>query len=807
MATNPGTVLAKAYKHKPLSTKTCTRIIEVFPATHSTDNLRCRLVEVELEEAKGSYEAVSYVWGQTDLCCRILVIDNENAENAEIEYSLPITQNLSEVLRRFRHTDNPLGAVNDRVHSDYTSAGPRLLWADGVCINQDSVDEKSHHIAMMTDIYTKAKGVLIWLGHDRKGEEALGSLPLNEFKHDGEYPPYIQNALHLPWFSRRWVIQEAVLNLNTEVYCGEVSRHLIHVGQSTLTLIYSQHAKPPGPRLLKRIEGLDAVCKLFLHKHAGPYKYYELGFTSLMLAFDEYECQDPRDRIFTLATLASDITVKNVTVEWVRQALSREVAGNPTQDLRTWTCHEVYINYEATAAEIYIILAYVLAINGKLGWLFAQASARLSPSNKTSSSHPDLDMLPQWVPNWTVKYHRDPFWLEGNDVRRGPWVNLGSGIGPPMVHCALARFPISSGAFAYRIRTRLGRIFRNQSTGIAEEQTGSFEADRFSPFVVTWKSETFPQDQKPPADVIQWIKRTFQSVWEAQLSELDGELHGGVVKDELADRFCYVLVAGANLYGDKRLDRDYKGAAAELAKLAQAIPAMVFSSDERNSRRLLDILVHTSQFWERIERSKDELLAPIIVKLLKEIIFNDPDISVPGWHYVIQMVSLTMEQRCVFTCDVANPPADASAFDIVGIGPDHLALGDRVFSLPLRRSHFRDGKQFEHPITKEFFQDVACAPLAFQNVWAATYLARPMGGVHVVHSQPVKDGAEPESPKVFQFVGDCFLSTVRWLSPSRGLMPKGWLSYETEDSDEAACQREFGDRYSDFDENGEIYLC
>ncbi|KAF3798035.1 hypothetical protein GCG54_00003938 [Colletotrichum gloeosporioides] len=287
MAKKPDTALLKEYRHKPLSTKTCTRIIEVFPATHSTDILRCRLLEVELEEAKGSYEAVSYVWGQPKFCCQIVVIDNEDAKNAEIEYSLPITQNLSEVLCRFRHTENFQGTVNDRVNSDSASTVPRRLWADGVCIDQGSVEEKSHHIAMMTAIYTKAKGVLVWLGHDKKGEEALRSLTSDADIRDGNDPPCIQNALHLPWFSRRWVVQEAVLNGNTDVYCGAVSKHFYDVGRNALQLMHSQNALTLGPRLLKRAEGLDAVFNLFFYKHFATYSYYEMEFTSLMLAFDE----------------------------------------------------------------------------------------------------------------------------------------------------------------------------------------------------------------------------------------------------------------------------------------------------------------------------------------------------------------------------------------------------------------------------------------------------------------------------------------------------------------------------------------
>lgn len=207
------------------------------------------------------------------------------------------------------------------------------------------------------------------------------------------------------------------------------------------------------------------------------------------------------------------MVVRNVTVEWVHQALATEQSGDSTKDLRTWRYQEAYVNYEATTADIYILFAYALAINGKLGWMLGQASARLSASTGGSTSHPDLDLLPRWVPNWTVKYHPHAFWLEGNDVRWGPWVNLGSAIGPPLVHCALARFLISSGAFAYRIRTRLGRIFLSQSTGTAvENPSKSTEEDRACPFGVTWKNEAFPSDQLTPGDVVQWKRRTFQSI-------------------------------------------------------------------------------------------------------------------------------------------------------------------------------------------------------------------------------------------------------------------------------------------------------
>jgi hypothetical protein len=42
----------------------------------------------------------------------------------------------------------------------------RLLWADGLCINQHDLSEKGHQVQRMGEIFAKAENVLIWLGAD-----------------------------------------------------------------------------------------------------------------------------------------------------------------------------------------------------------------------------------------------------------------------------------------------------------------------------------------------------------------------------------------------------------------------------------------------------------------------------------------------------------------------------------------------------------------------------------------------------------------------------------------------------------------
>lgn len=85
------------------------------------------------------YDAISYVWGTAEASMRVLCNNG----------FLQITPRAYEMLEHLQlHRPVPT----------------RLLWIDAICINQADIDEKAVQIPLMHQIYSKAAGVVVWMG-------------------------------------------------------------------------------------------------------------------------------------------------------------------------------------------------------------------------------------------------------------------------------------------------------------------------------------------------------------------------------------------------------------------------------------------------------------------------------------------------------------------------------------------------------------------------------------------------------------------------------------------------------------------
>ncbi|KAF4810068.1 Heterokaryon incompatibility protein 6, OR allele [Colletotrichum siamense] len=99
--------------------------------------LSLELRTVSLDDEESSYSALSYVWG-----C--------SSEPQQIDINsqpFHVTQNLHDALQQLER---------DSVSS--------WLWIDAICIEQSDLEEKTHQVGMMRDIFSNAAMVYIWLG-------------------------------------------------------------------------------------------------------------------------------------------------------------------------------------------------------------------------------------------------------------------------------------------------------------------------------------------------------------------------------------------------------------------------------------------------------------------------------------------------------------------------------------------------------------------------------------------------------------------------------------------------------------------
>jgi hypothetical protein len=141
--------MASIYTTKPLKfgESTNIRVLEILhdPVYCSSAPISCKIQLIILEddeEAQTPYNALSYVWGNADVTKTILV-DGE---------PLIVRENLWQFLDQMRKVRYK-----------------KKIWIDAICINQQNNGEKSHQVAMMGEIYSKATRVEIWLGPPKDG--------------------------------------------------------------------------------------------------------------------------------------------------------------------------------------------------------------------------------------------------------------------------------------------------------------------------------------------------------------------------------------------------------------------------------------------------------------------------------------------------------------------------------------------------------------------------------------------------------------------------------------------------------------
>jgi Heterokaryon incompatibility protein (HET) len=411
---------SSGYAYKPLvGGPGLIRLLTILPRDDD-DEIKCELSPCRLDESL-VYNALSYVWGNTKVCKRIL-LDG---------CSFPVTTNLYAGLYRLR----------DRVQ-------PRVFWIDAICIDQENDEERSEQVRQMRRVYECAETVVIWLGNVKELSEELGRIKtlLETLVEDAEQTRYfddmekdsdtafgirqrfwykfsevVDRRKILPclrflynncYWSRVWTLQEFVLGRRILVRYGNssmdfqvlerVNKLIFDTAQDivnpqtglalTQGLNSSLGKSLMGYPLLKEVYDISclqndtsvgqvlnsAELTAMLGSLQNPNMDYRVDLRdqisgrtltqlyTLLVKTSEAHASHPKDKIFALLSLATDGDDKSVQPDYTKTLA--EISKELTQDL-------------------------------------IKRENSLVPLRVGSHERPETERLPSWCPDWSRSHN------------------------------------------------------------------------------------------------------------------------------------------------------------------------------------------------------------------------------------------------------------------------------------------------------------------------------------------------------------------------------------------------------------------
>ena len=304
----------QSFQYQPLEQTDSFRLLELQRGSEH-DQLICHLHQIKSIASAPPYECISYVWGRTkdteEIQCRL-------SPNSQL-YSLSITSSLAGILRRLRYSDKN-----------------RLVWADGICINQQDLLERQHQVTMMGKIYGQAAAVAIWLGQsDQDTQPAIELMSvisdrcrafvhpqgisladwekkLVESEHFLDYLPERDDAIASTsqdprttsldklfgrqWFRRTWVIQEVAKCNTITVYCGA-----LYTPWSLIALAASWCLYGPGSYdMQERFRNVDGISNAVFMRDKVWQTADTVTFFHLLGRGKDFDATDSRDKVYAM---------------------------------------------------------------------------------------------------------------------------------------------------------------------------------------------------------------------------------------------------------------------------------------------------------------------------------------------------------------------------------------------------------------------------------------------------------------------------------------------------------------------------
>ncbi|KAF6822349.1 HETdomain-containing protein [Colletotrichum plurivorum] len=293
------------------------RIQSVEATPSEATQIRCVLEIFAIEQAP-PYNAISYTWGPPTPTQSIYV-DGQPRE---------VRENCKAVLLQA-----------------YGWGPGEYYWIDAICINQSNLEEKGSQVALMGDLFGKAKIVLACVGEHADDSELLyamlersagicgrmGSVedkylvpgPLvfefilwavwNETETTLKMYRALKAFLGRPYFTRVWVYQELFLARNVTIFCGKSYLPIkLFLGLSTGAFwLWFSEAQDGLKAWIIRRTGRLGLAKAHTHHRlenpflkAGSFTQNRLRFDELIRHVSDLSCEDPRDMVYAIRSIA-----------------------------------------------------------------------------------------------------------------------------------------------------------------------------------------------------------------------------------------------------------------------------------------------------------------------------------------------------------------------------------------------------------------------------------------------------------------------------------------------------------------------
>ncbi|KAK4502127.1 hypothetical protein PRZ48_005550 [Zasmidium cellare] len=248
--------------------------------------LECSMQTFDLEDPDcPHFEALSYEWkANSDMGNKRLIILDESRFLGSME----IGYNLWGFLEHIQQPDDEF-----------------WVWADAVCINQSSLQERGHQVKLMGQIYTRASKVLAWLPVEdpdfcvAKWKKLMAGGTLSDWEMGAA-----TRMFHSHYWTRKWIIQEILLARTVVLVLGQ---HELPMQDLESKFSELERTRTSQPSTSSLVSGSLPFAELAAYRRSRregkvyPEKLYEL-----LPTYQTNMCSDPFDHVYALYNLIGE---------------------------------------------------------------------------------------------------------------------------------------------------------------------------------------------------------------------------------------------------------------------------------------------------------------------------------------------------------------------------------------------------------------------------------------------------------------------------------------------------------------------